>query len=237
MNCAIVLSGGTGSRTGADMPKQYFRAGGYMMVTHALKPILTSKHIDKVIIICADEWKEEILKDLKDAGIDAAKIAGFTVPGDTRQLSVINGLTYIKEELGGADTVLVHDGVRPYIKTDLIDRCYEALSEEGADGVMPVIPMKDTVYLSNDGKGVSGLIDRNTLYAGQAPELFRFEAYLAANTDLLPERIYKINGASEPAVISGMKIKMVPGDEENVKITTAGDLKKFTENLSFGGGK
>ena len=71
------------------MPKQYVRVGGHMMVTYALRPILKSEHIDKAVIVCSDEWKEGIIKDLKDAGIDTVKIAGFTVPGDTRQLSVI----------------------------------------------------------------------------------------------------------------------------------------------------
>ncbi len=233
MNYAIVLSGGIGTRTGADIPKQYVRVGGHMMVTYALRPILTSEHIDKVIFVCDDEWKESILKDLNEADIDTAKIAGYTVPGDTRQLSVINGLKYIKEEMDGADTVLIHDGARPYLENDLIDRCYAAILEEGVDGVMPVIPMKDTVYLSEDGKKISGLIDRNTLYAGQAPELFRFTSYYTANIKLLPDRIYKINGASEPAVMNGMKIRMIPGDERNVKVTTAEDLAKFRERVSF----
>ena len=93
--------------------------------------------------------------------------------------------------------------------------------------MMPVLPMKDTVYLSNDGKNISGLIDRSTVFAGQAPELFRLERYYEANVRLLPDEIYKINGASEPAVMAGLKIAMIPGDEKNCKITTAEDLERL----------
>ncbi|MBR5765493.1 MAG: 2-C-methyl-D-erythritol 4-phosphate cytidylyltransferase, partial [Lachnospiraceae bacterium] len=90
-------------------------------------------------------------------------------------------------------------------------------------------PMKDTVYLSEDGKGITGLLDRKSVYAGQAPELFKLKAYYEANKRLLPDDILKINGASEPAVMAGMKIAMIPGDETNVKVTSALDLEKYIE--------
>lgn len=235
MNYAIVLSGGTGTRAGADMPKQYVKVNGHMMVTHALTPVLESGHIDKVCIVCADEWKEEILNDVRAAGLDEAKIMGFAKPGDTRQLSILNGILFIIEEIGktgsneiGDDTVLIHDAARPFLTEDLIGRCYEALS--GYEGVMPVLKMKDTVYLSKDGKNISELIDRSTVFAGQAPELFCLKPYHEANLRLLPDEIYKINGASEPAVMAGMKVAMIPGDERNVKVTSAEDLEKYISN-------
>ena len=71
--------------------------------------------------------------------------------------------------------------------------------------------------------------DRSKIYAGQAPELFRLKPYHMANRSLMPSDIYKINGASEPAVMAGMKIAMIPGDERNTKVTSAGDLEKFVE--------
>lgn len=229
MNYAILLSGGTGTRTGADMPKQYVRVNGHMMVTYALKPILDSDHVDKVYVVCADEWREDMIKDVKAAGLDAKKIMGYAHPGDTRQLSILNGLKSIMEEIESeSDTVLIHDAARPFLTVDLLDRCYKAINENaGIDGVMPVLPMKDTVYISEDGENISGLIDRSTVFAGQAPELFRLEPYYEANVRLLPDDILKINGASEPAVMAGMKIAMIPGDERNVKVTSAEDLEKF----------
>lgn len=236
MNHAIVLSGGTGTRTGADMPKQYVRAEGHMMVTHALRALLLTDRVDKVYIVCADEWRDDILNDVKEAGLNEGKIAGFAKPGDTRQLSIFNGLNFIIEEnrLGNIDisgtedsidTILIHDAARPFLTVGMIERCYDAL--EGHDGVMPVLPMKDTVYLSNDGSNISGLIDRSTVFAGQAPELFSLMPYYEANLRLLPDAILKINGASEPAVMAGMKIAMIQGDEKNKKVTTTQDLREF----------
>lgn len=243
MNYAILLSGGTGTRTGADKPKQYVSVNGHMMVTYALSVLLGSSRIDKVVITADEAWRDEILKDASDSGPDTGKIMGFADPGDTRQLSILSALEYIidpvrisgvtdigNRDVTADDTVLVHDAARPYLTQDLISACYEALA--GYDGVMPVLPMKDTVYLSEDGKGITRLLDRSTVYAGQAPELFRLSPYYEANKHLMPDAIFKINGASEPAFMAGMKIAVIPGDEKNVKVTSAMDLKKFIEENS-----
>lgn len=104
-------------------------------------------------------------------------------------------------------------------------------ASKGHDGAMPVLPMKDTVYLSEDGVSVSELLNRSRLFAGQAPELFDLEKYYTANMALLPDRILSINGSTEPAVMAGMDIAMVAGDEGNYKITTAADLERFKEEL------
>ena len=241
MNYAIMLSGGTRTRTGADIPKQYVRVNGHMMITYALMPVLASGHVDKVCIVCADEWCDEIIKDAKSSGLDTGKIMGFTQAGDTRQLSILNGLRYILDmntteckddsrSEDSPDTVIIHDAARPFLTVDMLDRCFKAMNEDaGIDGVMPVLPMKDTVYISEDGENISGLIDRSTLFAGQAPELFRLKPYFEANVRLLPADILKINGASEPAVMAGMKITMISGDEKNTKVTSPGDLEKFIE--------
>jgi 2-C-methyl-D-erythritol 4-phosphate cytidylyltransferase len=92
--------------------------------------------------------------------------------------------------------------------------------------------MKDTIYRSNTGKYIDTLLRREELFAGQAPEAFRFGKYLRANEALLPDRIRDINGSSEPAVLAGMKIAMIEGDENNYKITTESDLKKFEADLT-----
>ena len=92
---------------------------------------------------------------------------------------------------------------------------------------MPVLPMKDTVYTSLDGRKVTALLDRSTVYAGQAPEVFQIGRYFEANRKLLPEKILKINGSTEPAILDGMDIVMIPGEEGNFKITTGADLERF----------
>ena len=134
--------------------------------------------------------------------------------------------TYASEEAA----VLIHDAARPLLSVELISECLAALG--GHDGVLPVLPMKDTVYYSEDGKQVSRLLNRSELYAGQAPEAFVLGRYLKANEQLLPTEILKINGSTEPAVLAGLDVVMIPGDEGNFKVTTKADLERFCAIVS-----
>ncbi len=199
------------------------------MITHALAPLLACKKIDKIYIVCEDIYHNEILADIQAEGLNPDKIAGFTNPGETRQFSIYKGLEAILKgrDISEDDTVLIHDAARPFLSTELLERCFKALP--GHDGVMPALPMKDTVYISTNGNSISGLLDRKTLYAGQAPELFLLKKYYEANKALLPDRIESINGASEPAVLYGMDIVIADGDEKNVKVTSEEDLGSFVE--------
>ena len=153
------------------------------------------------------------------------KFQGFSQPGKTRQLSIYNGLTDILTYAQESDTVLIHDAARPMLSAQMITDCIEAMRDY--DGVVPVLPMKDTIYQSINGKSINALVKRNEIYAGQAPEVFRLGLYYKANKALFPDKILEINGSTEPAVLAGMNIAMISGYEENFKITTAEDLERF----------
>lgn len=230
MNIALVLSGGTGTRLGADVPKQYIEVNGKPILFYCLETLCKSKYIDGIHIVAAQEWQEEILSWLQEYEKEECqlqhKFRGFSLPGENRQLSIFNGLKDIKEYAGEDALVLIHDGARPLLSSALIAECFNAI--EGYDGVLPVLPMKDTVYLSKDGKQIASLLNRSEVFAGQAPELFRLGAYYSANKRLLPDKILQINGSTEPAVLGDLKVAVIPGDEANFKITTPADLERFT---------
>lgn len=225
MNIALVLSGGTGTRLGADMPKQYIEVCGKPILIYCLETLFNSSVIDGIHIVAVKEWQDKILFWLEAYGLED-KFRGFSLPGENRQLSIYNGLKGIKEYADPKDLVLVHDGARPLLSSALIAECFEAI--EDYDGVLPVLPMKDTVYLSKDGKQITALLKRSEVFAGQAPELFRLGAYYRANEGLLPDKILQINGSTEPAVLGDLKVAVIPGDEANFKITTPADLERFT---------
>ncbi len=229
MNAAIILSGGTGKRIGGDIPKQYIKVRDRMVIEYCLDRFLNAggeKPVSALVIVAADEWRKELLHIVSGN----PEFKGFADPGETRQLSILNGLRALKSICTDDDPVMIHDAARPMVKTYFIRECFKAI--DGHDGVMPVLPMKDTVYLSHDGKKVDSLLKRNEIFAGQAPEVFRFGKYLKACEDLLPDDILKINGSTEPAVKAGMDIAMIPGDEGNFKITTKADLERFCKLIS-----
>lgn len=226
MNVAVILAGGKGERMGLDIPKQYYEVDGKPVILYCLHTFLVHEEIDAVQIVADEIWQEYIMQQLLVLP-DMEKFKGFSAPGENRQLSVYHALTDIREYALDDDFVIVHDAARPCVTADQITDCLIAAKEH--DGALPVLPMKDTVYLSEDGKVVSSLLNRGMIFAGQAPEVFLLGRYYEVNRVLLPDKILEINGSAEPAVMAGMDIAMIPGDEGNFKITTAADLQKFEQ--------
>ena len=224
MNFAIILSGGVGSRMGADIPKQYIEVNGKPVISYCLQTFLNIQTIDGIVIGVANEWKsyvKEIVEVLKPQ-----KKIFYAEPGETRQYSIFNALKVVKE-IGGKDNdlVIIHDAARPLVSKDLIQRCLNICKE--ADGVLPVIPVKDTIYQSTNKTHITNLLNRSELFAGQAPEAFRFGKYLQLHQEMPSEELLKINGSTEIAYKGGLNIKLVPGEEMNFKITTPEDLSNF----------
>lgn len=225
MNIALVLAGGVGSRMGFDIPKQYIKVKGRMVITYCLETFDEMEEIDAIQVV-ADKPGQLLIEKL-----GVKKVAGFSAPGSNRQLSILHGLEDIYSYACDRDVVLIHDAVRPLVSTRQILSCLTASQEH--DGALPVLPMKDTVYISEDGKRISSRLDRGSVYAGQAPEGFVLRPYYEANTRLLPAQILGINGSAEPAVMAGLDIALVEGDEGNFKITTRKDLERFRQILEF----
>lgn len=233
MNIALILSGGTGTRLGANIPKQYIKVDGRMVISYCIEQFVKHKEIDAIQIVANRQWHNTIQAyfekfDCSQKG-NHTKFRGFSKPGENRQLSIYHGLQDILLYALESDKIIIHDAARPLISAQIITDSLKAL--EGHDGVIPVLSIKDTVYRSEDGKEISALIDRSKIYAGQAPETFRLGKYYEANVKLLPDKIWSVNGSTEPAVLAGLDIVMIPGDEKNFKITTKEDLKRFCEVL------
>lgn len=232
MNVAVILAGGTGTRMGLEIPKQYYEVNGKAVIMYCLHTFLTHKEIDAVQIVADEMWHGYIMRQLFGLPYNE-KFREFSAPGKNRQLSIYNALVDIRGYASENDMVIIHDAARPCVSAAQIADCLKAA--KGHDGTLPVLPMKDTVYFSEDGKVVSTLLDRGKVSAGQAPEVFLLGKYYEANRALLPDKILEINGSTEPAVMAGMDIVMIPGDERNFKITTAADLERFRETVQKDG--
>lgn len=221
---ALLLSGGTGARVGSYIPKQYIEVGNRPIISYSIERLCSHSMVDSVWIAADQAWHGRIQDCLTADGF-GGKFRGFSMPGRNRQLSILHGLEEIRRCANDRDYVLIHDAARPLLSEKQITECIT--SAEGHDGALPVLPMKDTVYSSTDGKKIAALLNRSEVYAGQAPEIFRLGVYYEANRRLLPDRILQINGSTEPAIMAGLDVVMIPGDEGNFKITTKEDLERF----------
>lgn len=227
MVIALILAGGTGTRLGGDIPKQYIEVNGKPIISYCLQTIMECNEIDGMWIVASKEWQYDI-KKLVDRYDEKNKFKGFSEPGSSRQMSIYNGLRDMSELCDETDYILIHDAARPLLKERQIVELCKVVQHH--DGVLPVLPMKDTIYYSDNGINVSKLLKRSCLYAGQAPEIFVYGKYLRAN-ELLKEKAQDINGSTEPAIMAGMDIVMVQGDENNFKVTTLQDLRRFEQMM------
>lgn len=218
MNIALVLSGGAGSRVGGPRPKQYIEAGGRPAVGWCLEAFGRHREIGAVQVVADRQWHPYI------RAYAGEKLRGFSRPGASRQESILNGLEDIMAYAGPDSLVVVHDGARPFVSEGLVSRCLAACALH--DGAMPGLPVKDTVYV-REGDAVAQLLDRGRLCAGQTPEAYRLGMYWEACRRLSPGQLGRIDGSTQAAILAGMDIAVVEGDEANFKITTARDLEEF----------
>ncbi len=240
MNIALILSGGTGTRLGTDIPKQYIKINERMVISYCLETFCKCDAIDAIWVVAHEDWRAAINEEMQriieiESGADKRqeyinKLKGFSRPGETRQLSIYNGLKDIAEFASKEDIIIIHDAARPLVIEETIEELLEQANIH--DGAIPVLPMKDTVYYSEDGRQITSLLERKCIYAGQAPESFKFGKYYEANKNLFPKEIYQINGSTEPAILAELDIAMIAGDENNFKITTKQDLERFEQIIS-----
>lgn len=223
-NIAIILSGGTGVRMGTATPKQYVVVNGRPVIAYCLQTLLKHDEIDMAIVAVADEWQDFVRECVKKT--KAIIPVYYSKPGEQRQGSILNALHVAKQNgVADDDFVIIHDAARPLLTKELVTACLKAC--QGVDAVLPVVPVKDTTYLSNDGKHIDNLIERKTLWNGQAPEAFRFGSYYKANLRLTKEELNRITGSTEVAYRAGLNCVLIPGDPNNFKITTKEDLSHF----------
>ncbi len=231
MNFALILSGGVGTRMRMDgFPKQYLEVEGKPILVYTLQVFEACAAVDSVVIVAAEPWRERIRAWADQYGLN--KLLAFAPPGDTRQESILNGLNAcMAHSRDEADRVVIHDAVRPCVTGELIGRCLAALDEH--DGCMPVLPVTDTVYESRDGRVISRLLERSTIFAGQAPEAFRLRPYARINREAPKEELARCRGTSVIACQHGMDVCLIPGDTDNFKITTPTDLDHFRAAMRY----
>jgi 2-C-methyl-D-erythritol 4-phosphate cytidylyltransferase len=209
---AIIVAGGMGFRMGSNTPKQFMLLHDKPVLYYTLKTFLEAYEDLDIILVLPEEYTE-MGREIIDAYFDYDRIQ-ITAGGETRFHSVQNGLQLVQRD----SIVFVHDGVRCLVSTDLIHRCYEAALEVGS--AIPVMPVKDSIRLLTEDD--SEAIDRNSVVTVQTPQTFHSKILLPAF-----EIDYKERFTDEATVVEayGLKISLVPGEENNLKITRPIDLQ------------
>ena len=220
---AIIAAGGSGSRVGSHVPKQFLPLGGQTILERSVTAFLTHDQVSEVILALPPH------EPVKDAAgvLPIGKLR--TVPGGARrQDSVASAFDAVSPT---SDIVLIHDAARPFVSADLITRSIAAAVEHGA--AIVALPVTDTVkqVTMEDGKRViAGTIPRESIYLAQTPQAFR--------RDVLAQAVALGRGGASAtdeaalAELAGFPVHIVEGTIDNVKITTAADLERARSSLS-----
>ena len=220
MNIAIIVAAGSGKRFGGDTPKQFLRICGKPLLIHTLEKFQKSESVDEIILVLSKDQISDFRFQISDSGL--GKLQEIVSGGKTRAESVLNGLKEIDSE--SAEIVAVHDGARPLVTCEEISKTVEKAKETGAACLVGEVT--DTIKEISDDK-IVGTIDRTKLRRALTPQCFRYEILIKAFEE---NEIGEI-ATDESFLVeqSGIKVSIVEGNSQNIKVTTPEDFL-FVEN-------
>jgi 2-C-methyl-D-erythritol 4-phosphate cytidylyltransferase len=215
---AVLVAAGRGERLGADRPKAFARLGDLPLLAESLRRLDDCDAIDAIVVVAPPGWEEPAILLAEEIG--ASKVSACVPGGQTRSASVRAGLAEAPDD---ARVVLVHDAARPFVPPGLVETLLEALGE-GFDGAVPGVPVADTVKRVRDGVVVETPA-RDELVAVQTPQAFIASVLRSAAGG---------EGSDCASVVeaAGGRVKVVPGDERLLKVTTPADLERVAAWLA-----
>jgi len=214
---ALIPAAGEGRRMGEAMPKQFLPIGGREILARTIEVFDECQAIDEIWVVVATEYcalcQERIVERY-----GFRKVCGVVAGGATRQESVWRGLQHVAEAV---ELVVVHDGVRPFVPELLIQRTLASASQYGA--AIAAVPLKDTLKRISEAYEVEGTVPRERLWRIQTPQAFHHALLRTAFQNAWQ---HGLQATDEAGLIEalGHPVKIVPGYEHNVKITTPDDL-------------
>jgi 2-C-methyl-D-erythritol 4-phosphate cytidylyltransferase len=215
---AIIVAAGKGRRMKAALPKQYLMLGGMTILSRTLLSVDACPEISRILLVIPESdmeyCRETVLKAIRlRASVEL--LAG----GASRQESVYNGLSALPHDDG---IVLIHDGVRPFVKIDDIRESIRAAQRHGAG--IPGLPVSDTLKLADDENNVMRTVDRNRLWRVQTPQAFSCRLIKDAHERA---RLDGYTGTDDASLLErlDMRVHLIPGSIFNIKITGPEDMK------------
>lgn len=215
----IVLAAGKGSRMNSDIPKQYINIGRYPVLYYSLKVFQEYGAVDRMVITTSVEDIDMVRYDIVGK-YGFSKVSDVIQGGKERYDSVYNAL----QVMDGVDYVMIHDGARPCVNAQMLDRLCESVMTDKAS--VPAVPSKDTVRLADDNGYVTMTPDRKYVWNIQTPQVFEMQGICSAYNRFYRER--PDCNITDDAMIWEMydsrKLRLVMGDYMNIKITTPEDI-------------
>ena len=223
---AIVLAAGQGKRMNASVPKQYLLIKNKPILYYTLKNFEDS-FVDEIVLVVGD-GEEEYCRKVFVEEYHFSKVSAISKGGKERYHSVYQALSYISSTQKNDSLIFIHDGARPFVSNEILQRAYEVTDKRGA--CIVAVPVKDTIKIIGKDGIVQSTPDRTTLWSVQTPQAFAFTKIQAAYDKMIAlEHSSQLNmSVTDDAMVmenfGDTSVHIVEGSYENIKITTPDDL-------------
>lgn len=231
MNIAIIFAGGTGKRMGAGVPKQFLEIDNKPILIYTLENFQNTDLIDKIYISCKKGYIKKTEKLVEKFGLN--KVAGIVEGGLSSQDSIFNALRIAREQNRGDSVVLIHDGVRPFLSEEVIEKNINSVKKNGS--AITCTSCYETIIISNDKIKIDEVPSRDTCYTAQAPQSFYlkdiYDAHIAIRK-INPNYTNIVDSCTLFKVL-GKQVSIIEGDRGNIKVTTPQDFYILNALLEY----
>ena len=226
---AILIAGGSGSRMGQDIPKQFINVYDKPVLLYTLEGFQKHPMIDAIEVVCLDGWHDILRAYAKQFGI--TKLQWIVSGGSTGQESIRNGVYHLEGIATPDDIIIIHDGIRPLVDETVLTDVIRKAQQYG--NAVTAMPYNEQIFVADDEISTVKYIPRETLRRVATPQGYRF--------DLLDEKyheayekeigIYGSSYANTMMVELGVRLYFAAGSDKNIKLTTKDDLEMFKAYL------
>lgn len=229
MTTAIIIAGGSGTRMGQDIPKQFLNVHDKPILIYTLEGFQKHPMVDAIEVVCLDGWHDVLWAYARQFGIE--KLKWVVSGGKSGQESIRNGVYNLEGKCEEDDVVIIHDGIRPLIEptvlTDVILKC-----KEFGNGVTSM-PYNEQIFVIDDEASTTKYIPRETLRRVSTPQAYKFGKLDRAYHRAFEEGIgiYGSSYTNTMMVELGERLYFAAGSDKNIKITTKDDLELFKAYL------
>ncbi len=224
MNIGLIIAGGSGSRMGQDIPKQFMHVDGAPIIIWTMKAFQQHPDIDAIAVVCLKGWETVLQSYANQFRLD--KLKWIFPGGKTGMESIHNGIYGLRDNgCQNDDLILIHDSVRPLLSQEIISSNIAICKAYGY--AITGIQCREAILVSEDGFTTKKSIPRDTLIRTQTPQTFRLKNIIAAHEEAKKKNI--TNSVASCTLIAELDadyvMHIVPGSEKNIKITTVEDLE------------
>lgn len=232
-NIAIIIAGGSGSRMGQDIPKQFINVYDKPVLIYTLESFQRHPQIDELEVVCIDGWQGVLWAYAKQFNIN--KLKWIISGGETGQESIRNGVYNLEGKAKPSDNIIIHDGIRPLVEssvlTDVINKC------DKFGNAVTSMPYNEQIFVisEEDETTTTKYIPRETLRRVSTPQAYKFDLLYSKYHEAYEKEIgiYGAHYTNTMMVELGVRLHFAAGSDKNMKLTTRDDLEIFKAYLKI----